>query len=407
MAMNRYTKTIERDSLEELKGGLLKILKRFLTEESYKVIELKHLDGFLKLLACEEFDRKSFRRLRAISKFLIGLRIPETALIQAYKLIKDYALLEGDDKLMSKIEFIFKNLYKPYLILHKLERLQDVHFHLEGDLLYQMNKLKEIYLREHKRLIGDIFSGGRVLNLDSEADSLLSSLEAYFKDSKVYSRLLSLHELYKRTLTSIAAVENDFISLYTLTKNVELIFKDIINLIDEAVISLLSETAFLDVLTGVYNRNYLQLILGKEISFCKRHNIPISVILLDVDDFKLINDKYGHDVGDLVLRFLGESIRRIIRSSDISVRYGGEEFLILLPFTSLEGAYTAGEKIRAYFESKTFTHNSLSITITISAGVAQIKNFENPWYDIKRADKALYMAKSLGKNRVMIASDDI
>jgi diguanylate cyclase (GGDEF)-like protein len=155
-------------------------------------------------------------------------------------------------------------------------------------------------------------------------------------------------------------------------------------------------------LTQVYNRALLDSILYKSAKYAKRHKLPISIIMLDIDNFKGINDTYGHLEGDRVLKTVASIIKYSIRESDYVFRYGGEEFLILLPNTDINGAVVVGEKIRRNMENFDF---GLGRKITISCGIKQIENFDNPYLDIEEADKYLYIAKKSGKNRCIYGNN--
>ncbi|GAB4363933.1 MAG: hypothetical protein Kow009_00540 [Spirochaetales bacterium] len=156
--------------------------------------------------------------------------------------------------------------------------------------------------------------------------------------------------------------------------------------------------AVTDGLTGLFNHRHSFERLEKEIQRSLRYAHPLSVILMDVDDFKRVNDEYGHRAGDHVLQTLGKKIQTLIRASDIAGRYGGEEFLVILPETVLENAVKVGEKIQ---QSVASTHlQGIERPITVSVGVAQFKEGESAESLVNRADACLYRAKMHGKNRV-------
>jgi len=159
----------------------------------------------------------------------------------------------------------------------------------------------------------------------------------------------------------------------------------------------LKKQALKDFLTGLFNRRYFEEILRWEIELSKRYKHPLSIILVDLDDFKCINDKYGHQFGDKVLKMVAESIKRNIRSSDIPARYGGEEFIILLPETDLEGAKKVAEKLRRIIQELSIDNTKL----TASFGITELLENDSMETFIKRADKALYRAKKEGKNKVI------
>ena len=154
-----------------------------------------------------------------------------------------------------------------------------------------------------------------------------------------------------------------------------------------------------DSLTGAYNRNKYKEIIGKEIKKAKRYRYPLSAVMFDIDFFKEINDRYGHITGDDVLKDLASLIMKNIREEDYFIRWGGEEFLIITPYTSIESARMLVEKLRSQVESHNFVEN---IKITSSFGVTMLRKEDNEVFFIKRADDALYRAKSNGRNRCVI-----
>jgi diguanylate cyclase (GGDEF)-like protein len=160
--------------------------------------------------------------------------------------------------------------------------------------------------------------------------------------------------------------------------------------------------AITDGLTNIYNHRYLQKRLAEEVNKAERYQLNLSVIMIDIDYFKKLNDTFGHPTGDSVLEQLANILSSNIRASDIVGRYGGEEFLIICPGTNKEGAMTIAEKERAMVESTLFG-KSEQIRITISCGITTW-NEENSSEIIEEADRALYAAKKSGRNRVEIYS---
>ncbi len=167
---------------------------------------------------------------------------------------------------------------------------------------------------------------------------------------------------------------------------------------------LLEKLSQTDDLTGLFNRRHLNIVLEREFNRCKRHNSDLSCLLLDLDFFKNVNDTYGHEFGDTVIHESAAIIQHSIRSSDFAFRFGGEEFLILLPQTEIEGAIQAAEKIRQHMETKTMTNGEFSVTLTVSTGVSSFCQHHPVIRSdlITFADKALYTAKSNGRNQVRI-----
>jgi len=162
----------------------------------------------------------------------------------------------------------------------------------------------------------------------------------------------------------------------------------------------LEAMATTDKLTGTANRQIFNALFKQASTHSKRNKLPLSVIMLDIDYFKKINDEHGHPAGDQVLKEFSETIKRIIRESDSIFRWGGEEFLILLPDSNIKAAHKLADKIRLTVENMTVTFSGKPITTTISAGVAGITDTDTADDLILRADKALYTAKENGRNRV-------
>ncbi|HEX5336890.1 MAG TPA: GGDEF domain-containing protein, partial [Gallionella sp.] len=168
--------------------------------------------------------------------------------------------------------------------------------------------------------------------------------------------------------------------------------------------SSLREQAIRDPLTGLFNRRYMEETLEREFSGAERENYPVSLVMLDIDHFKKINDTYGHPAGDAVLRALSALLSGHIRGRDIACRYGGEEFLAVLPHTPIETATQRAELWRAAFEALQMTHEGKEIRATISLGVAAFAvHGATGKMVLSSADKALYMAKESGRNRVIVA----
>jgi len=166
----------------------------------------------------------------------------------------------------------------------------------------------------------------------------------------------------------------------------------------------LKEQANRDYLTGLYNRRYFNEIAQDLIYISKREKKPFSVVMLDIDRFKNVNDTYGHSVGDDVIKTLSNTIIETVRESDVVSRYGGEEFTLLLPFTDKEGAFNIAERIRMNVENKKIiTYDGKIIQFTVSLGVDCVQISDTTIEQaLNRADSALYIAKESGRNRVVV-----
>lgn len=161
--------------------------------------------------------------------------------------------------------------------------------------------------------------------------------------------------------------------------------------------AMLEQKATTDALTGLRNRQFLDRQLGLEISRAERYQTPMAFVIFDIDHFKTINDRFGHLAGDEVLKTLGEIVGKAIRNLDVLARWGGEEFVVLLPGSALEPAMQAAEKLRGLIEVHPFPGNE---TITCSFGVSQYREGDTPEKITARADDALYAAKAAGRNLV-------
>ena len=166
---------------------------------------------------------------------------------------------------------------------------------------------------------------------------------------------------------------------------------------------LAQERAMTDALTGMLNRYGLQRVLAHEHAEARRYNRPLSCLMIDLDNFKTINDTYGHSAGDTALQQVATILTDVVRRSDMVFRYGGEEFLVLLPETDLEGATSLAEKIRASAAARLFGDGERVFHLTLSAGAASLTDDESGNDMIARADVALYQAKEQGRNRVEVA----
>lgn len=169
----------------------------------------------------------------------------------------------------------------------------------------------------------------------------------------------------------------------------------------------LQQQATQDSLTGLYNRRYLDETLPRELQRARRHGYPVCLVMLDIDHFKYFNDTYGHDAGDTLLRAVGSFLRQNTRGDDVACRYGGEEFILVLPGASLESMRLRTEKIRRGIQALNIQHEGQELgTVTASLGVAIFPDHRQTAIDLVRvADAALYDAKRTGRNRVVIAGE--
>jgi diguanylate cyclase (GGDEF)-like protein len=292
---------------------------------------------------------------------------------------------------------------KVRVLIHDFNIDRIHYFNKDGKILYSTKKEKIGTINRHN-YFKDIISKGKQyysLKLEGSKTSeneltqksvieiyvpimrdniFLGAFELYYdisknvKETKDYTDLL----LKINLLISLTTFISFFILLYWISakslKEKELISKDY--------------------LTNLYNRRYFYEIIENFMSLSKRNKTPISLCMIDIDNFKNINDKYGHGVGDDVLRTFAREVKKTIRDSDIVVRFGGEEFLLLLPNTGINNAEVLANKICTHFNDL-----SSEVHFTVSIGISEYKKNKSIDALINEADKCLYKAKEKGKNQ--------
>lgn len=164
---------------------------------------------------------------------------------------------------------------------------------------------------------------------------------------------------------------------------------------------LLHKLSITDELTRIYNRRYFIQRLKEEFQRAVRYSEKLALIIVDLDNFKQINDAYGHQCGDKILYQVAKLMKEQLRGCDVLGRYGGEEFIILLPYTDCKGAFALSERIRNLIEKYSFKVGKNKINVTLSAGIISYPEYKAESYEnfIKKADEGLYTAKKTGKNR--------
>jgi diguanylate cyclase (GGDEF)-like protein len=202
--------------------------------------------------------------------------------------------------------------------------------------------------------------------------------------------------LYMETQQGVATVESQELDVL-----VETVALSLVNL---RLRERLRNQSIRDPLTGLFNRRYLEESLDLECSRAERSLQPLSVVMLDIDHFKRFNDTFGHEAGDVVLKSIAELLKASVRQGDIICRYGGEEFMLVLPVTGAPEAAALAERVRTAVKRLDLVHRGQSMgNITVSLGVAT--NTGTKWKQndiVEAADQALYAAKNAGRNRVEV-----
>ena len=303
-----------------------------------------------------------------------------------------------DLKILSKTEEIYKQVIKSIL--------SDVSFELLVKNLYSHMK-KNIPSLKKIKICGESFFSAeeicfeydelKINENENEKEFFLIEENLHNENNK------SIGEFYIYVQRELTKDEKMFLNLLLKHLKIPLstsLEKEII-LIELKKRSLYFEKKSLtDSLTELYNREFMKEYLNKKIKEAKRYSFPLSVAIIDIDFFKKINDTYGHLIGDCVLRELSNLIKGFFRGSDVTIRYGGEEFLVILPFSNLKDACKRMDDFRKEIQKYLFCGKK-QLKITISVGVYEMN--ENDEFNdlIKNADKKLYEAKKTGRNRVV------
>jgi len=274
---------------------------------------------------------------------------------------------------------------------------------------------KVLFIKDVSQIYINFYVLMGILSVYSFALSLLSSLLLYVFSENLVDRIIKLQELSNRIKESnFSGIE--FLKIEKPKDELDHLRN---NLVDTALTigKLLSELeeknrelqelAYYDPLTGLPNRRFFFEHASLIFEEVKRYEKSLSLLVIDIDHFKEINDTYGHDVGNLVLKTFAGLLRGIVRQSDICARFGGEKFVVLLPNTDLEGAKVLAERIRATVAKNPVEHGSTIIVFTVSIGISQYrKGMQSIDELIKEADIALYRAKEGGRNRVEVFIPD-
>lgn len=267
----------------------------------------------------------------------------------------------------------------------------------EENILHDINELKNEYLKIGYSMIALIifFYVGFFIFLNLKAKNFVKQInEPLVEIIKLTKRLGKRKNLESLKSTGIKEIDK-------LNENFNLLANELDNrtnkLIEEETKRVYHEKlANTDSLTGAYNRRYLEIFSAEYLKIVKRNKEDFSILMVDLDDFKIINDKFGHEEGDNVLKIVVSVFKECIRENDLIIRYGGDEFILLLPNTSKENAKVVSQKIvNKIKEIKNDKYN-----FTVSIGISQYLKDDTMDSIIKRADELLYKAKKMGKNKI-------
>jgi diguanylate cyclase (GGDEF)-like protein/PAS domain S-box-containing protein len=282
---------------------------------------------------------------------------------------------EGVFLVDSHGKIVFANPEAMRLIGYRFDEIEGALIH---EILYKQQLNGTLYKPEENPLFNAITSG----NDYNDEDGVFTCKSGFLMPISLVCRAV-----YKDNILDGAVIA--FRDITVQKKHLQTL---------EAINELLEKQATTDALTGIFNRMKFNKSFTNEIQRAQRYNTPLSLIIFDIDHFKQVNDTYGHLAGDSVLKNLVRLVASNLREIDIFARWGGEEFVIQTPETSLDGAIKLAEKLRSKIENHDFTEPE---KITTSFGVTTLKKGDNTISFINRADEALFRAKEGGRNQVV------
>lgn len=289
-------------------------------------------------------------------------------------------------------------------------RLSFQHEELEGFFIHLSTRLKDIDIGLSKT--GDLNAAGASNSQDMDK-AVQEEMDVINESIQTINDIEPLKESVKKNVDAISDHLQSFQEveaerLKESEEHIKLLTEKIAKMeVDsEHLRSHLEETkqqAFTDVLTGLPNRHAYEVRLAEELARCRRYNTDLCMVVWDVDKFKVINDSYGHAAGDRVLKVIADTLSDCIRETDFLARFGGEEFVLLLPGIDLDATKLVAEKLRETVSGTPFHFRDTNVSVTISGGLAQLHKDETTSSLFERADKALYQAKENGRNRTEVS----
>lgn len=332
--------------------------------------------------------------------------LPEGTSIEE-RLRKDYPALkivtvDSEDDAISMVEDKRADMTLRSLTMAAYVIKNEGHFNLKiaGEVPEYANQLRMGVTSGDRLLVGILNKGIASVSEQEIQDAINNHIAIKVVKGYDYGLFVIFLVVFAIVLAIVLYWMNHINHLNGALKASEAKYKELANEL-EGKNRLLEEAASVDVLTGLRNRYSFNGRVAEEIERAKRYGTPLSLIIMDMDHFKRINDTYGHDAGDDVIRKLASTLRQMVRKVDLLARWGGEEFVLLMPEVDLTDALRVAEKLR--FGAESLTHiNGEKVTISLGVSEWQSVDTQESWFS--RTDKALYHAKRKGRNRVCESS---
>lgn len=344
--------------------------------------------------------KKFSYRLQFVAEDQAELRTALQHLIQL--IIENIGEVVIDDRpLHGQIATLLDLMSKPLNLRH----IDNVERQMK-DVIFKQSMLKKQIVEAQNRFKGMLIAFvDRLANLTAETDAFHTQIESSAQKISQATDISQISEVLGEIMQASRSIQTttrrSHDEMKQMQSRVVEAEKEIERL--QAELNHASSMVRQDPLTGALNRKGMDEALEREMARFMRHQHPLCLALLDIDNFKKLNDSLGHQAGDAALIHLANVIRETIRPQDTLARYGGEEFVILLPDTPLDESVTTVTRLQRELTRKFFMHDNEKILITFSAGVAEVMTDEPSEDAIKRADQAMYLAKRAGKNRVVAA----
>ncbi|MBN2332732.1 MAG: diguanylate cyclase [Deltaproteobacteria bacterium] len=310
--------------------------------------------------------------------------------------------VEGLSDQDEKLRHLFEEVRQELAALNTLEDLNEFSRHLKN-LFYQKALVQGVVEQERDELKNIIVIMAATLTSFLDIGGAFSSnLDSYAKRLQVVKELSEIQSvrdlLLKETLSLKEQTGRMITEVQQANARVESANQKIEKLKQQ--MEKIKEEVIIDPLTKVYNRRAFDDKIKQEFASFKRYDSKTSLIMLDIDHFKIVNDTYGHRTGDGVLRVVAGILKKEIRDIDVLARYGGEEFIIVLPHTTLQPAVEVAERLRMRVSESRFAYKGERFSITASFGVAELQEDDTLDAYLRRVDAALYEAKDAGRNQV-------